>query len=87
VVTSPDPEFTTYQPLTAIWTSSCQNPSSKRICDRSLNKLVAEGVEVEEEADVLLELGCHYGQGYLWARPMPADEFVKALENGSSEIS
>ena len=44
-------------------------------------------MEMQEEADVLLELGWDYGQGYLWARPMPPDEFVKALENGSSEIS
>lgn len=45
-------------------------------------KLVAEGVEIQEEADVLRELGCHYGQGYLWARPMPEDEFLNVLEHG-----
>ena len=34
-------------------------------------KLVAEGIECEEERDVLSELGVDYGQGYLFARPMP----------------
>jgi len=33
--------------------------------------IVAEGVEREEERDVLRELGVTYGQGYLFSRPMP----------------
>jgi diguanylate cyclase (GGDEF)-like protein/PAS domain S-box-containing protein len=36
--------------------------------------LVAEGVETEGQAVRLAELGCTYAQGYLFARPMPADE-------------
>ncbi len=35
------------------------------------SKLVGEGVECEEERAVLEELGVDYGQGYLFARPMP----------------
>ncbi len=34
-------------------------------------KLVAEGIECDEERDVLRDLGVDYGQGYLFARPMP----------------
>lgn len=34
-------------------------------------KIVAEGIETVEERDVLRELGVHYGQGYLFRRPMP----------------
>ena len=34
-------------------------------------KLVAEGVESVAELDCLAELGVQYGQGYLFARPMP----------------
>lgn len=32
-------------------------------------KVVAEGIERPEEVEVLLRLGIHYGQGYLFARP------------------
>ena len=32
-------------------------------------KVVAEGIEREDELDLLLELGCLYGQGYLLGRP------------------
>lgn len=33
--------------------------------------LVAEGVETHQHASMLLDLGCHIGQGYAYARPMP----------------
>ena len=33
---------------------------------------VAEGVELEEQAEQLLTIGCAYAQGYLFARPLPA---------------
>lgn len=35
-------------------------------------RLVAEGIETEEEANTLRELGVEYGQGYLFGRPEPA---------------
>ena len=39
---------------------------------------VAEGVETAEQADFLRGKGCDIGQGYLFARPMPADEVLSA---------
>ncbi len=38
--------------------------------------VVAEGVETEEEATVLKSLGVDRLQGFLYARPMPADDLV-----------
>lgn len=34
-------------------------------------KVIAEGIEREEEAEVCAELGCGLGQGYLFGRPAP----------------
>ncbi len=37
-------------------------------------KVVAEGIEIADQAAFLLEQNCDYGQGYGFARPRPADE-------------
>lgn len=36
--------------------------------------VIAEGIEDENQAKILREMGCHEGQGYLYAKPMPAPE-------------
>jgi EAL domain-containing protein (putative c-di-GMP-specific phosphodiesterase class I) len=41
--------------------------------------VVAEGVETEEQRDVLLERGCGLAQGYLFARPQPENEALPLL--------
>ncbi len=41
--------------------------------------LLAEGVETEEQAQVLLGLGCNLAQGYFYSKPMPAEEFYEQL--------
>ncbi|MHC8366726.1 bifunctional diguanylate cyclase/phosphodiesterase [Pseudomonas sp. ZT5P21] len=38
-------------------------------------KIIAEGVETEEQNRFLKEIGCDQGQGYLYGRPMPAADF------------
>jgi diguanylate cyclase (GGDEF)-like protein/PAS domain S-box-containing protein len=38
--------------------------------------VVAEGIETAEQRDLLVTLGCEYGQGYLFARPAPADKMM-----------
>ena len=38
-------------------------------------KVIAEGIETDSQRELLLAAGCDYGQGYLFARPMPAKDF------------
>ena len=37
--------------------------------------VIAEGVETMEQADFMKSIGCKYIQGYLYSRPVPAEEF------------
>ncbi|MBV8690693.1 MAG: EAL domain-containing protein, partial [Actinobacteria bacterium] len=41
--------------------------------------VVAEGVETEEQAALLQELGCDLGQGYLWSPAVPAGELGDSI--------
>ena len=40
-------------------------------------KIIAEGVETNKEWDVLKQLDCDFGQGFLWSKPLPSKEFLK----------
>jgi len=45
-----------------------------RIANRMGASVIAEGIETEDEASVLLRAGAQYGQGYLFASPAPRIE-------------
>jgi EAL domain-containing protein (putative c-di-GMP-specific phosphodiesterase class I) len=50
---------------------------------KSLNlKVVAEGVETRAQLDVLRRFGCDELQGFLFSRPLPAEEMVELLRSG-----
>jgi diguanylate cyclase (GGDEF)-like protein/PAS domain S-box-containing protein len=49
------------------------------IGDRLGLEVVAEGIEHEEQSDSLRELGCQFGQGFLFARPMTEDALLEYL--------
>jgi EAL domain-containing protein (putative c-di-GMP-specific phosphodiesterase class I) len=42
-------------------------------------KVIAEGIETTQQRDLLAAAGCDYGQGYLFARPMPIQDFEAFL--------
>jgi EAL domain-containing protein (putative c-di-GMP-specific phosphodiesterase class I) len=42
-------------------------------------RTVAEGIETTHESHKLQSIGCHVGQGYLFARPMPKAELIGRL--------
>jgi len=55
---------------------------------KALNmKVVAEGIEEQEQIDFLKQLDCEYGQGYLFSKALPAPEFEKLLRNENSSLS
>jgi EAL domain-containing protein (putative c-di-GMP-specific phosphodiesterase class I) len=45
--------------------------------------IIAEGVETEEQHEILLAEGCTHYQGYMFGKPVPIDEFEQWLNNHS----
>jgi diguanylate cyclase (GGDEF)-like protein/PAS domain S-box-containing protein len=44
-------------------------------------EVIAEGIEAYQQVEILRRLGCTVGQGFLFARPMPADEILVLLRS------
>ena len=42
-------------------------------------KAIAEGVETQDQRQILLDIGCKYFQGYLFGKPVPVGEFEASL--------
>ena len=45
------------------------------------SKTIAEGIENHEQEEILKKAGCDYGQGYLYGKPMPAQELEELMRN------
>ena len=43
-------------------------------------KVLCEGIEEPEQEEILLRSGCHYGQGYIFSKPLPQDKFEQFLK-------
>jgi len=63
-----------------------QNPSAAAIVKSAIQlghdlglKVVAEGIETEEEAKLLKKWGCDIAQGYYFGKPMPDSEIIPWL--------
>jgi EAL domain-containing protein (putative c-di-GMP-specific phosphodiesterase class I) len=50
-------------------------------------RVVAEGIEHEEQHDALLALGCELGQGYLFAAPLPLERLRELLDDQRSRVA
>ena len=50
-------------------------------------EVVGEGVELGEEHALLQMLGCDYGQGYLFARPLPLAQALLLVDNWQSILA
>ncbi|MCQ8104223.1 EAL domain-containing protein [Methylomonas sp. SURF-2] len=46
-------------------------------------KVIAEGVETQAQCDLLTSIGCDFGQGYLFSRPMAAADFEQSFKINS----
>jgi EAL domain-containing protein (putative c-di-GMP-specific phosphodiesterase class I) len=46
-------------------------------------RVIAEGIENADQLHALTALGCEYGQGYHFARPLPAGEIETLLADGN----
>ncbi len=43
-------------------------------------EVVAEGMETEGQRRMLVKADCDYAQGFLFSRPMPADEMIMKVD-------
>jgi EAL domain-containing protein (putative c-di-GMP-specific phosphodiesterase class I) len=56
------------------------------LLSKNLNlEVVAEGIETSEQAEYLKGLGCNYGQGYLFSRPVDAEKARRLLEHNVAD--
>jgi len=50
-------------------------------------KVIAEGVETNEQRDLLRSAGCDFAQGYLYSKPVTIDQFESLLDATQSNFS
>lgn len=44
-------------------------------------KVIAEGIETQEEAKIIRDLGCEWVQGFWFAKPMPFEDALQFMKN------
>ena len=57
------------------------------LCEHFNMKVVAEGIETPEQSELLRDFGAQIGQGYLFAKPMPAVDFGRWVLNKQKAAS
>ena len=68
------------------------NPDDLALCEAIIVmahklglKVIAEGVETPLQRDMLQAAGCDFAQGFLFSRPVPADQFEALLHDGKTK--
>ncbi|MEG1527628.1 MAG: EAL domain-containing protein [Clostridia bacterium] len=51
------------------------------MADKLDMEVICEGVETIQQVEFLISVGCNYGQGFLFARPMPLEEFTVLFDH------
>ncbi|MCH8537073.1 MAG: EAL domain-containing protein [Alkalimonas sp.] len=66
---------------------TCRNMTASMIAIGQRMQLItiAEGVEHDYERDLLLQMGCQHFQGYLFAKPMQAQQLLNYLQTQEHE--
>jgi len=50
-------------------------------------EVIAEGIETSEQLNTVRDLGCNYGQGFLFSRPVPSEEAERFLTGHRFEVA
>ncbi|WP_449547581.1 EAL domain-containing protein [Lelliottia amnigena] len=77
-----DKSFTTDVGKNALSTTVVESIIS--LAGKTRCKVIAEGIETEEQRSVLLSMGVPFLQGYLFSRPVPLADFVQRMRKQSS---
>lgn len=56
-----------------------------RIAKSKKIETIAEGIENPNQAKILRELGCNFGQGYLYGKPMPPEQIEEFFKQNMKE--
>jgi diguanylate cyclase (GGDEF)-like protein len=48
-------------------------------------EVIAEGIETKQQQDLLIKIGCDYGQGYLFSKPKTIEQFLIDHQSGLSK--
>ena len=78
----------------SVLTGADTSPKMKKILGKVIElghslgmRVICEGIETVDEENLLLSLGCRYGQGFLNAKPMPVNDFINFFEKRNAEVA